>query len=261
MANNFSTDLEAGSSQYWSVADTASLDLSSFTISMWIKPETVASGTIQMLASKWNGTGNQRSWLFGLYNDGGTSKWYMDASSNGSNGGDNINNVAWVAGSWNHIAVSYANGTGAYVIYLNGSSTASGNFTQTSLFNSTADFNLGIYQPAGSASNFYDGLMNNVLVYNAVIGATAVGNLYTDGCNPSTTNLVSWWFSDNNNGNDLFGSNNLTGTNSPTFSSDVPFACAVGPTNLKSLDGNVKANIKSFSGNAIANIKSIAGNS
>lgn len=36
---------------------------------------------------------------------------------------------------------------------------------------------------------------------------------------------------------------------------------AAGPTNLKSLDGNVKANIKSFDGNVIANIKSLDGNS
>lgn len=36
---------------------------------------------------------------------------------------------------------------------------------------------------------------------------------------------------------------------------------AAGPTNLKSLDGNVKANIKSYNGNVIANIKSISGNS
>lgn len=36
---------------------------------------------------------------------------------------------------------------------------------------------------------------------------------------------------------------------------------AAGPTNLKSLDGNLKANIKSYNGNLIANVKSISGNS
>lgn len=38
-------------------------------------------------------------------------------------------------------------------------------------------------------------------------------------------------------------------------------AVAAGPTNLKSLDGNLKANIKSISGNLIANVKSFDGNS
>lgn len=41
----------------------------------------------------------------------------------------------------------------------------------------------------------------------------------------------------------------------------VPVFAASGPTNLKSLDTNVKANIKSYNGNVIANIKSINGNS
>jgi hypothetical protein len=36
---------------------------------------------------------------------------------------------------------------------------------------------------------------------------------------------------------------------------------ASGPTNLKSLSGNVKSNIKSISGNLIANVKSLSGNS
>lgn len=36
---------------------------------------------------------------------------------------------------------------------------------------------------------------------------------------------------------------------------------AVGPANLKSYDGNLKANIKSMNGNLIANIKSVDGNS
>lgn len=42
-----------------------------------------------------------------------------------------------------------------------------------------------------------------------------------------------------------------------TFNVEQP---AVGPTNLKSLDGNLKANIKSVNGNLIANVKSLSGN-
>jgi hypothetical protein len=41
----------------------------------------------------------------------------------------------------------------------------------------------------------------------------------------------------------------------------VQLPIASGPTNLKSLSGNLKSNIKSISGNLIANVKSLSGNS
>lgn len=53
------------------------------------------------------------------------------------------------------------------------------------------------------------------------------------------------------------GGNNNSGF---LIASLSPTGGAVGPTNLKSLDTNVKANIKSYNGNLLANIKSIAGN-
>ncbi len=56
------------------------------------------------------------------------------------------------------------------------------------------------------------------------------------------------------------GSNSITGNNTGTSKSNgatfAPYT-AVGPTNLKSLDTNVKANIKSYNTNVIANVKSI----
>ncbi len=53
------------------------------------------------------------------------------------------------------------------------------------------------------------------------------------------------------------------GTSGPWSVLGVSIApvAASGPTNLKSLDTNVKANIKSYNGNLLANIKSIDGNS
>lgn len=69
------------------------------------------------------------------------------------------------------------------------------------------------------------------------------------------------------NGTVSTGSQGLTGQRGSGTSgmqgsvlSIAPVA-ASGPTNLKSLDGNVAANIKSYCGNLIANIKSISGNS
>lgn len=41
----------------------------------------------------------------------------------------------------------------------------------------------------------------------------------------------------------------------------IDYTAASGPTNLKSLDTNVKSNIKSISGDLIANVKSYSGNS
>lgn len=57
------------------------------------------------------------------------------------------------------------------------------------------------------------------------------------------------------------GSTNFNSTEGAAIAAFSFKAPASGPTNLKSLSGNVKANIKSFSGNTIGNMKSISGNS
>lgn len=232
-ANLFSTDLERSSSQYWSITDGSQSGLqltNAFTLSMWVKLESFPDGAVFRLINKFHTDTSNRSYSFLLVNVGGNPDIRVALSSTGSNVEDDF--VSWSpsTGTWYHIAVSYNGTAGEVKFYVDGVQQGT---TQTtgisSLFNNSVPFLIGTGQGGGGGTpeNFFDGLMNNVLVYNAVLDDAAIAALYSNGCSPSTTNLVSWWFADNNNGNDLNGSNNLTNNNSATFSADVPFSvCA-----------------------------------
>lgn len=85
-------------------------------------------------------------------------------------------------------------------------------------------FTIGAANGAGAtgSSNYFDGLINNVRVYNAAIALATLQSTYKEVLT-SATNLVSSWYAPANNHNDFVASNNLTASNTPTFSATIPF--------------------------------------
>jgi hypothetical protein len=229
MANNFSTDLETGSNQYWNITDAAQTGLdftTALTFSAWVKFESLQ---------------NQ---VFIIKGDAATSepyRWlYIHASTIlrfQINTNTSTADVTWTpsAGVWYQVAVTYNAGTVKF--YVDGAQQGTDQSVDASITPDSSNFTVGSNNGAGTS---YDGLLNNILVYSTAQNDAAIAALYgagAGGCTPSTTNLVSWWFSDNNNGDDLHGGNDLTNNNTATFSSDVPFSCgaAVGGRDGRSL--------------------------
>ncbi len=264
-----SLDLEQSSSQYALISDASQtgLDITgNFTIEVWVKLEALPStggadfAVVNKLAN--SAIGGYRLNITAAdkvlcsFINASDQVSQVQTTSAAFDGGD--------VGVWRHLAVSVtvASGSAGIIVYKDGSSlsTTSDSNAATTVGNNTKNFSVGASNTDTTPAQFFDGKMVLMRVWSS---ARTQGQITGNWCTVlgATTGLQAEWTFDNVYTDDSGNSNTLTPTNSPVFSSDVPALCAVvGPANLKSLDGNLKANIKSFDGNLIANIKSIDGN-
>ena len=225
IANTYSLDLEDTSSQYASITDAAQTGLemtTAFTIEFWCKPETLTAGA-QTIVGKWKV--GQRSYTV-LTSE--TNKIRVIVSDDGSIAATHF--VAWTTnaaaladGTWAHIAVTFDVATETAVIYVNGSSVAvtkdSGTSMGASIFNSEAAFAIGAsFDNLGVAEQFYDGLLDEVRVWNVVRTATEILDNYQLPLAGAETGLKGYWTLDNNYEDETTNVNTLTATGSPVFS-------------------------------------------
>lgn len=218
MANTYSIDLEATSSQYLSAADSASLDITgALTFEAWVRFES-DTGDNQVIGSKWDDSGNQRSWMF-RYNHG-TTMLSFTASDTGVDPTISNSTVTWTAtfGTYYHLAVTYAT-SGEVKFYVNGvqqGATQTG--ARTSLFNSSATFKLGA---RNAGIEFLDGLIDDARLWNVVRTVTEIND---NKCTEidSATNLQGSWHLNNSLSDSSGNSNTLTNNNSATFVTTVP---------------------------------------
>jgi hypothetical protein len=253
-----SADLEASSSQYFSRADDALLELgTSFTLETWIKPEGYGG---KILGKRSIGQRSYQLILSGT--DPSNSAFNAQLSSDGtSNFYDTGKTVAISTGTWYHMGFTFSGSGLANEVkfYVNGTQTGTTDAAGgTGVFSGTSAFAIGCENPSGTPGDFFDGRQVLTRVWKGVVRTEA--EIAASMCTllGTTTGLSGEWSLDNtlndNSGNSL----TLTNNNSVTFGADVPSICAVsGPANLKSLDTNLKANIKSYNTNPLANIKSI----
>lgn len=189
------------------------------TISMWINPS--KNGTHRSLISSYEGN----------YNDG-----YVFRLGTGNRidfrisylQGYNSYTFPYIfsEGQYYHIVIINNNLTNKVTMYVNG-----GTFIDESTPNSTGTYN----NSAGNNVNIgswwgnsylwgFNGLMDEVYVFNRTLNSTEINDLYTSNLVSNTTGLVSRWAFNETSGTtayDYVGSNNgtLTGysTRSPTY--------------------------------------------
>lgn len=171
---NNGIDFESGSSNYMTAADSTSLSITgNMSISLWIKFETVQ---FTALATKWTGSGNQRS--FTWFYDSGELKFQV--SANGST--DTIDMVSWTpsTATWYHLVVTYTAAAGEVRFYVNGSqqgTTQTG--ANTSIFDSTSLFRVSLYD-AGDG-RYTDGVQDEMGVWAKVLSGDEITSLYNGG--------------------------------------------------------------------------------
>lgn len=232
MANTHSIDLERGSSQYASIADASQtgLDLSvTGTIECWVKLESnPGTGQLYSIVTKDNLT--LRAYGFVYRNISGT--YYFDAFEFG---GATLDQLRWTktltTGVWYHLAltidVSKPTAT-TYELYVDGSSQGNGaviNSGNPSSINDTAaPFNIG----SQGTTNFFDGLIDDVRVWNDVRTQPEIDDNKSVELVGNEANLVGYWKFNNNANDATSNGNNLTLVNSPIYSVDVPFIGASG---------------------------------
>jgi len=225
--NSHSTALARASIQYWSITDASQSGLdytSDHTEVFWLKLTTApGSGVEYFLNGKYSSGGNQRSWTYTYEDSGGTKQFHVRTSANGSTVSEGTLATTLNASTWYHLAFAYDASAGDIEVFVNGSSVGTITGLNNSLFNSSGAFEIGTFN--NGDGNSTNGQFDSYLSYAADLDSTQVAALYTTPCNPSTTNLTSWW-QFNNNGDDSQGSNDLTNNNSATFTTDAAYTCA-----------------------------------
>ena len=184
------------------------LNLSNFTIEAWVNPGRFTPNDWQPLITK--GV-NPRPPSLWLYED--TVEVWVSPSGNAVAG----STARLALNSWNHVVATY---DGSDVkIYIDGALDVSAPLTPTVPTDNTSPFAFGAAFESGTGY-FYQGLIDEVTIYNRALTAVEVNGIYRAGnlgkIKPQPVappaGLVSWWPGDGN-ANDIEGVNHgvLTG--------------------------------------------------
>lgn len=173
---NNGADLEAGSSQGFTNS-TYAQDLGQQSVSCWIKPESLpTSGNYMGLITKYQTASTTGGIDLRLYNDSGTQKiqWIVYGS------GDGITSytVTLTTGVWYHICGVY---DGVYNrLYLNGSEVSSASYSGT-VSTTARNLTVGCSDIASGNTRFFDGMIDEVSLFNRALTANEVAELYSSG--------------------------------------------------------------------------------
>ena len=234
MANTHSLDLELGNSQYASRADTASLSITGdITIEAWIKLEQLPStpSTRFGIVSKFlDDAVDKRSYRLAVSAaDKLEITWSADGTSN--------NIAVWSAdgafvagdvGKWKHVAVAVTVATETAALYVDGAPVAATKTSDVGTATSIHDNNSQLALGAGkntetTATEFFDGKIDNVRVWSVVRTTTEILAYYQQELG-SATNLQGSWKLNNDYIDASGNGNTLTASGGPTFDTDVPFS-------------------------------------
>lgn len=225
-ANTHSVDLESGSGQYFSITDAAQTDLdlsSDFTLETWIKLESVpTSGNYYSIIGKWDDTGNNRQYVLNYENNSGVGALRIYTSSDGTNNENDAVSYTLSTGTWYHVAITKS-GTSA-TFYINGSSIGSVSFSNGAIYNGGAHFTVGAIDVQATARQLFDGLIDDVRVWNVARSAQEVADDMDTELNGNEVGLVGYWKFNNSLADLSANGNTLTNNGSAVFSTDTGFA-------------------------------------
>lgn len=223
-SNTHSIDLERGSSQYLTRADTASLSITGdVTIEAWINVEsTLSTGQVHNIVNKFRSGDNNRSYIF-RYRESSGIKLQLVVSDDGINA--EVLQIAHTPslGVWYHVAVSWDASASLAKFYINGTQTG-GDQTgaMTSIFDSGSDFRIGATAET-SPDGFFDGLIDEVRVWNDIRTPTEITNNKDIELTGSEGGLVGYWKLNSSLADETSNANNLSNINSALFSTNTPF--------------------------------------
>ncbi|HEC63709.1 MAG TPA: LamG domain-containing protein [bacterium] len=228
MTNIYSVDFELGSSQYAKITDgdQTNLDIiGDISFEFWIKFETVPTGAdVQTLHAKDDGT--NRSWELIQFETGGVKSIRFRTYEGALSGAETWDFTPTVD-TWYHIGMQYdvSQALGSKgILYINkasqGNADSSVGDNPTSISNTSADFTIGA---RAGPTRYVDGKIDEFAIYSDLKDFSALDNKASK---IGRANMQGWWRFENDLTDETANSNNLTGVNSPTFSTDVPFTVA-----------------------------------
>jgi len=221
LSNTYSVDFD-GTNDNVAISYDSSLDITgALSITAWVKFDSLS--------------GFPMIYAIGDYFDGyaGNGGHQFYSSSNkvaffdtGTGGAPSFSSTTLSTGTWYHLAVTRSASRGI-TFYVNGSSAGTDTRTGSP---STGTLDIKIGSDAGP-SNYLNGLIDEVAVFNSVLSASDITSIYNSGTPADLTSYspVGWWrMGDNDSGSGTTitdqgsGGNDGAFGNSPTFSTDVP---------------------------------------
>lgn len=205
------TDLESGSSQYWSKSSPSGLSITTAITAMgWVKLESYGTCAI---VSQYSSYG----WILYVQSDG-TVRLLGDDNAGTSDSATSYQSIP--LNKWVHIAGSMTINSSAQ-IYIDGVAvpTSYSNGTCTSMAGN-GNLEVGAY----GGSNFFDGKICQVGVFNAVLSAATIKSYASQTLAGNETNCVGFWDFDGDGNDSNANANNLTAQASATATTtDSPF--------------------------------------
>lgn len=204
-----SSDFESSSSQYWSKASPTGISFTDdWSAEVWVKIESYTAAE-QYIISKRNTPAN--GFGFHLASDGRVGIFGGDGVAVDSG----LTNQAVPLNKWVHLAGTldmsgttatiYIDGISVPVNYTNGSSTSVAQ---------AGDLNIG--RRADTSSEYFDGLMSDLRLWNTIRTATQIRDNMNKQLVGNETGLIGYWKFDGNGNDSTANANNLTANASVT---------------------------------------------
>ena len=161
------------------VADNANLRMtSSLTVSAWVNPS--SHGSFDEIISKWDAivpSTNQRAYTFKI---DPSAKVVLSLSADGSPANIDVSSTSTISlNTWTHLAATY---DGSFMkIYVNGAQDGQQAYSG-GIFSGSADLSIGGVAggvAVGSGISFFDGRIDEALVYNRALSGSEIFTLAT----------------------------------------------------------------------------------
>jgi len=225
-----SLDIEKSSTQVATRADDTLFDLgNTYTIEAWVKAESLpADNNTNAIVGKWQTSGNNRSFVFGLSNASGVYNLRAVHDADGSVGGASVSlsdSFSIATATWYHIAIVLDSGVTQF--YVDGVDFGGGDNIGTP-FNGSSTINIGAERADGTDG--WDGTISLVRVWKGV--ARTQAQIADNACEVlgSTTGLSAEWTLNGTYADNSGNGFTLTPVDSPVFVTDVPSVCTTANT-------------------------------
>ncbi|MCG8370171.1 MAG: Ig-like domain-containing protein, partial [Proteobacteria bacterium] len=163
-----------GSDDYVSIADSPSLDFSSFggaSVALWARPGRLGAADEQTLYGHWNGSSAQRPLQILLGQD---DRW--QCRSNHSDG--SVNSVSQARlDEWVHVACVWS--PAGLTVYVDGVAEATDSAVQGQLDGNNGTHTIGAREKSGTLSQFFAGSLDEVRLYDRSLAAGEVFAVYS----------------------------------------------------------------------------------
>ncbi|MCR4290474.1 MAG: LamG domain-containing protein, partial [Candidatus Scalindua sp.] len=189
-------DLESTSSQFFSIADSATLKpTGNFTIEAWIKLESIPATEAEIFAS-WVDDGIAYAGILFRVNSDGTVSLFSGKNTGLTYGTDfkgHTSTTVLSTGVWYHVAGVY---DGSKLrVYINGTEEGTGtDWTNGAVYKATNYVRIGDQRYGGTTEMFFlDGIIDDVRLWSVVRTATEIANNRSVELAGSESNLNAYW--------------------------------------------------------------------